>query len=225
MNEQERLEAMMEDIMKDAAFAAAKDIGSQIAEPEEPIAFSAKHEAAMHRIFLAERSKQRRKKWVGYSKKAACILMALIILSSITIFSVDAWKVKFLNFVFHADAPNTDFQFSSPDTSFKNDEVTMGYVPEGFILVQDSSVSSSLDLTFAKEEEYFNFSIIGLDHQFSIDTEDGTIEPIVINGCEGYYITNPRINAIVWHNNMKAFCILGNISKEELVQIAQNIKI
>lgn len=225
MNEQERLESMLDEIMKDAASAAAEDLGNQIPEPDEDVTFSAEHEAAMHKLFMAERKRLRRKKWVSYSKRAACIILVLAILSGITVFSVEAWRVKFLNFVFHTEEPNTDFNFSSPDTSFQNDEITLGYIPEGFTLAEDHSTETSVELFFDTDEQYFSISINSIDSNFSIDTENGSIEHITVNGVEAIFTSNHNINALVWHTQDYSFTILGNISKEDIIKIAENIKI
>ncbi len=225
MNEQERLESMLDEIMKDAASAAAEDLGNQIPEPDEDVTFSAEHEAAMHKLFMAERKRLRRKKWVSYSKRAACIILVLAILSGITVFSVEAWRVKFLNFVFHTEEPNTDYNFSEPGTMFQNDEITLGYIPEGFELQKNANSDDAIKMMFSNGDNYFMFSVNKDDVDSSIDTENGMVEKIKINGYEGVYTSNKNINAVIWYNNDYVFRITGDISKAELVHIAENIKI
>ncbi len=224
MGENKKLNQILDEIIDDAANAAAEDIGNQMKNPQEEIEFSERHEKIMQQLFQKERKKARKKKWISYTKRAACFLLALVVISGITIFSVDAWRVKFLNFVLEGGEPNSNYNFNEGGNAYSDGEITLGYLPEGFELVENVSSRENISLTFAKGDWYFTFKVSSIDINSSIDTEDGNTERITINGNEAIFTTNPNINAVIWHDDKYSYRVLGNITKEELIQIAKNVE-
>ncbi len=58
-----------------------------------------------------------------------------------------------------------------------------------------------------------------------IDTEETELETIAINGCEGFFYSNKGINNILWNDGYYGFIISSSIHKEEIIKIAESIKI
>lgn len=214
-----------EDILTCAAMLADSDIGEKLEEPDEEIVFSKEHQNKMKRIFRKERQKEFLKVFSKHAQRAACILLVLIIGSGIAIYSVEAWRIKILNFVLEIGQPNTDFNFSdNGGSSYSDDDITLEYVPMGFEMTNSYSTRQKVFLTFTNGEKYFHIVITDIDTNSSIDTENGTMDKTEVNGFEAIYTTNHNINAIIWHNNELVFRISGNILKEEILKIAENIK-
>ncbi len=214
------------DILLDqAAERAAEHLGQSLPDSEEPVEFSAEHEEKMQRLFKQERAKRRRKNTMKYAKIAACLLAVLIVGAGITISSVDAWRVKFMNYVFDFSQPNTDINFSEQEgTEYKDEEITLGYVPSGFALTEQDKSRQGLTLSFENKEQYFYISLSRIDASFSMDTEDGSAEKTTINGYEAAYTSNDNINTLMWHNGEYVFTIYGNLSKAEIFKIAEKIE-
>ena len=213
-------------LLDEAAENAAEHLGQNLQEPEEQIEFSAEHEQKMQWIFRQEHRKLRRRKIMKYTKIAACMVGVLILSAGITISSVDAWRVKVLNYVLDFNQPNTDFSFNEPGSGqqYEGDDITLGYIPDGFELTEQSKSRMGIILAYTKEEQYFDISFTNIGTSFSVDTEDGTVEKITFKGYEAVYTSNPNINALVWHDNELVFKVLGNISKEEIFKIAEGIE-
>lgn len=98
MSDYKILDKILDDIIDEAASIAAENLGKNIPEPEAAV-FSKEHENAMQKIFRKERKKLFFKKVTKYSKCAAVFFIVVIIMSGITVFSVEAWRVKVMNFI------------------------------------------------------------------------------------------------------------------------------
>lgn len=216
-------------LLKEGVNIACEQEGLSYKDPEEKIVFSKEHNQKMAKIFKTEKRKLWRKKALKYSKYAACFLAIITVLSAVTIYNVEALRVKFLNFVFTNDYEGTTFNFEEKqgeqETSIKNNtDIAFGYVPEGFELIDARQKKENIHIRYAFGENYFQILRGDLNGNYSVDTENGTYENIKIDGLEAVYFTNPNINSVVWNDSYYIYIITSNISKEELIKIAENIK-
>ncbi len=215
-------------LLTEAAIKADENIGRKLEEPEEEIVFSKEHERKMAKLFRNAQRKLLMKNVMKYSMRCACVFLAVIVVAFASIFSVSAWRVKFLNFVMEIGAPNTDYNFTDGQiNSYSDDGINLGYIPEGFELTKYKHVHS-LFLKFECDSKYFTVSVDDIEGQSNIDTEGAEIESLTINGYDAIYIANTKytkINALVWTDNVYGYTIYGNIDKIQIVKIAENIKI
>lgn len=215
----------IDELLYEAAHITVEKDSSELEMPTDNISFSDEHEAKMQRLFKSERRKIAAKKFRKYAVRAACIFLALIVFSCATIFSVSAWRIRFLNFMFNKEAPNTDYNFTDEKPAPQmDDRLKLNYIPKGFELDDTNKTSESITIVFTKEEQYFQAAMESIDINFGIDTENATVEKLKINDCEAMYISNPNINAIIWHDNNYAYSVFGNISKNEIIKIAKGLK-
>ena len=216
------LDKILDLLVCEAAIIANERIGEKTVLPKEQYEFSKEHEEKMQKLFKIEKNKVFFKNFQKYSMRVVSILLVFIIISAISVFSVSAWRVKFLNFIFDSTKPNTEFQFGDTKGNiYSNDEMTFEYIPDGFELIKSVSNESSVYLKFENEDLYFSFSSKNIESKIGIDTENGKIEQITINGYEAVYSENKNINALIWHNDEFAFTIMGNIPKVEIIKIAE----
>lgn len=192
---------------------------------DENILFSKEHEDRMDRFFKAERRKASIKKFIKYSKRAACVALACVAVLGISIFSVEAWRVRFLNFVLESNQPNTDYNFSeTKGTTYSDDNFILEYVPMGFRATQASLTRKSATVVFESDSNYFFVEAHDINIDSNIDTEDATIEKMTMNGCEAILISNHNGNYLIWHDNIYAYCVIGDLSKEDTIKIAENME-
>lgn len=211
-------------LLDQAAVEADARLGAQAETIDEDVVFSKQHEKRMKKLFRQERRREA-PKWAVYSRRAACVLLVCFLASGAALFSVDAWRVHFLNFFFEAGKPGTDFSFGDAGgISYSDDDVTLGYIPNGFVLTERESNNSGVTLMFEQDKQYFYLTIHDITVQSNIDTENATVEPIQINGMEGVCITNQNINAVIWHNSEFVFRLEGNVSLEELKKMAKKVE-
>ena len=222
--QENRFDSIFEQLLEEAAITESKEFENSLLEPEEDFEMSAEGKERMEKLFKKERKSRRVKKMICYGKRAACIAVAAIVVSSVAVFSVEAWRIRFFNFMFNPDNPGMEYNFNDERSTHYSDEyIALNYLPVGFELTEQDISRRSITLMFQKGEEYFSVKMHSMSGNSSVDTENGTIENIKINGHNAIYTTNPNINCVIWHNDEVAFRVLGNINKEKLVKIAESI--
>ena len=80
-------------------------------------------------------------------------------------------------------------------------------------------------MNFANEDNYFSVSVSNKDGLLNIDTENAEVESTSVNGLDAFFSTNNRVNILVWSDNSLKFSIDGTVSKDEIMKIAENLKL
>ena len=220
------MDKILDEIIDEAASIAAEDLGKNMPEPET-VVFSKEHEEAMRKLFRKERNKLFFKKVSKYSKRAAVFLLAVIVMSGIAVFSVEAWRVRVMNFFIEMSETHSDIRFggnSAKSDSYTSDEITLGYIPKGFRLEKRDVKGSMVSLAFKGEKDYFVFSKSDITSRIRIDTENASVKKTKINGQEALFSSNKNINILVWHDEESSFTLTGTVEEKEMVEIAENIK-
>ena len=213
----------LDSMLEEAAKRADKELGEQTIISEEDIEFSKKHERKMKRLF-AKADRQRKLVKIGkYSRRAACVLIIFGLVGGVSLFSVKALRYKVLNFVFDPKATHTDFEVVDSSQTFRNDYISIGYLPEGFALTDDSSDKYLVLLEFKKGDKHIRIDRYSVESSTSIDTENSTVSDIKIRSLNGKYINNPRFQAVVWYTDEQIYSVFTNISKEETIRVAESV--
>ena len=226
MSEDNLYNKVLDDLISYAGPIAIKEMADNMEEPED-VEFSKEHQKKMEHFFRKERNKLRFKKLSSYSKRVAACIFALIIVASVSVLSVEAWRIKFLNLIIDINQTYTDINLKENAAiggAYHSDIVSLDYIPEGFKLEKSDMKENHTYLKFKKNEQYFNFTMDNADGSISVDTENANVKRIMINNQEAIYSSNENINILVWHD-AKYFCELsGNISEKEIIKIAGSIK-
>ncbi len=166
-------------------------------------------------------------------KKLKRLILVMLIIAVILI-TAFINKTKLINLAIYNDLPGIHTVFKSiGGTTYSDEELTLKYVPLGYEMELKNSTPANGTLAFlssqanttekAGDKMYFQLTVHSFDLSYNIDTEDGYVENIKIKGFDGAYISNKNINGIVWGNDICGIFIVGNISKEELFKIANNL--
>lgn len=162
------------------------------------------------------------------SKKIACVFLAVLVGLTVTTFSVRAWRIKLLNFLFDSSKPGTEFTFTDGGAARASvPEFSFDYIPDGFEL-GETKHSRNAFMTYyltENEVEWICFRAHTTGGKFDIDTEDAKIEYLEIDGHEAVYITNKNHNAFVWSDDTYAYILGGSISKDELLKMIDGMEI
>lgn len=146
---------------------------------------------------------------------AAAVLLALAIATTV-IARTGAQKAEIKQLSDHAE-----YEIVNPGEAEDVKDMTVGYVPDGFEKTKDYGyiyIYENGDQSFSVEKYQLNSTVY-------FDTETYESKPIEINGADGEYIQSlNEMKGIVFNDSEYIFMISGNISKEELVKIAQNVK-
>lgn len=213
-------------LLTKAAILADENIGKNLQEPEENIVFSKEHEQKMRKLFKYEQRKLFEKRVARYSMRCACVLLAVVVVTSVSIFSVDAWRMRFLDFVMKSDEPNTDYHLDGGEaSSYSDNGIGLEYIPNGFTITQDKKIGKNIFLEFKSQEQYFILTIQNADGLSNVDTEGALVEELTLNGRDAIFVDRGDIRFVLWGEEQNSYTLHGNISKDELIKIAENVQI
>ena len=225
-NINDTIDKALDALIDEAAVIVNEKEGKKTPVPDTDIEFSQEHKEKMQKLFRKERQKRTLRIAVVNARRAACVLLVMAVVMSAAVFSVEAWRIKFLNFIFDADAPDTEINFSNEKKGEIYDGmVELGYIPEGFVLEESAVSDIRVSIYYVYNNKYFQVVVNKIDSNTSIDTEDANVEMIKINRNEGIYSYKENVNILVWHDSILVYRITSNIEKSEIFKIAENVKI
>lgn len=177
--------------------------------------FSKKHTETIKEILHHKEEKKIHK----FSKKTIKILLIAAILLSVatTVFAIPASREfiveKFFN---HSEYNMVDTSDVKKVTSLK-----LNYIPKGFEKTEDYG-----DIClYEKGDKSFSVQKSELTATIKFDTEKHGSETLTINGREAVYSkSDNNEQGLIFNNGEYIYVISGNIDKEELVNIAQNVE-
>ena len=224
-NINETIDRAFDAMIDEAAAIVNQEEGEKLVIPDIDVEFSQEHKKKMEKLFKKERQKYRLSIAEVYARRAACVILVIAAVMSLAVFSVEAWRVKFMNFILDADAPNTKISFTEEKKGeIYSDIVDFDYMPKGFTLEKSEISRRHLNLSFKCKEIYFQFRMNEGDMYSVLDTEDSAASSLKISGFEGVYITKPDVNMLIWYDGVCTYRITANIEKTEIIKIAENIK-
>lgn len=216
----------LDELLEKAALEVAKQECELSQEAEEHV-FSEEYRNKMAKLFLNEEKKEQARKQRKYVMRAACFLLVCVLcIAFVASGGADAFRIKFMNFVHEITQPNTDFNFKENGgaTAYTDDDIKLKYVPVGFELAEKEKFSNHFYLVFSNGKEYFQFDVLNVSINSSIDTEEGITEKTKVNDYEAIYTSNKNINTVIWSDDVYVYRIYGNIEKEEILKIAENME-
>ncbi|MFR5684706.1 MAG: DUF4367 domain-containing protein [Clostridia bacterium] len=106
------------------------------------------------------------------------------------------------------------------------DTFNIGYLPEGFILTEKTDMGIFMLYQFEDSVHYFRLQQYSVeDYQSSLDTEHQDMEQVQINEQDGTLIQIDSEIFMVWTLGDSVFTLVGNLSKGDMIQIAESITI
>ncbi len=197
-------------------WVAAQPNIDDLPDPE----FSKKHIKQMEKLF----DKMRGDKYHYFTRKtvkimAVAAVLAALILTAFVIPSSREFIIE--NFdIFGV------YEMTEHNNNSVNGEIEVGYIPEGYELVEEHYFDKIMLITYkSKGENKLNISKNSSSMKVEYNTEYGYIEKIEIgNIIYAFYTNDSGINCLVWNENDYIYKVEGTFSKEELVEIAQTVK-
>lgn len=177
--------------------------------------FSKKHNKIINELIYSENEKVKFK----LSKRTIKVLIIAAVLLALasTAFAFPESREFIINKFFNHSQYNVVYNGKVK----KVDSLTVNYVPSGFEKVEDHGYS----YVYKNGDKEFVVEKMTIDTSIGYDTEKYENEIIEINGVDAvYYRSNNVNNGIIFNNANYIFWISGNIEKEELIKIAQNVE-
>lgn len=177
--------------------------------------FSEQHNEKMEELFRAGPKKSKHK----LSGKTIRILLIAAILLAVatTVFAIPSCR----EFIVKQFSDHSEYQVSDTENAEKVESLELGYIPEGFEKAEDYGYI----YFYKKDDRSFSVEKCELNTDLAYDTEKYDDEKIEINGISAvYFKSDNNYQGIIFNNGEYIFIISGNIEKDELVKIAQNVK-
>ena len=117
------------------------------------------------------------------------------------------------------------YQMTKENKNSVPDKITVGYIPEGFELESKQTYSKTIIYDYSSNKSKFTITKFSSSVEIDFDTEYIKTETITIDNTEyTYSIGVSNISNILWIENDYVYQIKGNISKEEILKIAESIE-
>ncbi len=179
--------------------------------------FSQKHIDAINEIIYpkpAVKVKKLSKKTIRFIIIAAVLLA----LATTAIASPAFRQFTLKDFSNHSEYRVGDTKKAKAVSSLK-----LNYIPDEFKMVDKYESVNLFLFSYKNGEQSFDVEKLYLRSSIGFDTENSIKEELQINGADAaYYRTADNWGTVIFNNGEYIYHISGNISKEELVKIAQN---
>ncbi len=164
------------------------------------------------------------------NKAAVAMLIILIVLGS-TIMTVEAVKVRVLNFIMDVEPEYTSFALKDTDKGEStivdwHKAYAPTFIPTGYEVnaVSIGKYSKSIELK-NKQGLLITYMELSEGNKPQLDTEKAsTIKTININGHEGKLIVKDSLVSVIWPMNDHMYIIRGQIDEDTMIKIAEGVK-
>lgn len=227
MNDRRLIEEYDDSVMRMAVSELMEEYGKEL-EKEALDSEELHADSAADKIFYSALNREYRKSRIrAFAKKAGSVsryavtaCAAVIVIFSISVISVDAVRLKFLDWLTGVNPSHNSYD------NRLNDNFLPEYVPEGYIL-QYYNVEYSATTIIFKKDNSFNISImITTDTNVTnIDNESGEAETIDIGNYSGVFSGNGNKNSLLCSNGKTFVSIVTNdpsVEKQEFINILQS---
>lgn len=181
--------------------------------------FSRKHNKAIKDIISGKKEKNNH----NLSKRTIKILLiAAVLLAFITtVFAVPVSREYIVQKFFN----HSSYNVKDIDKISNVELMKINYIPNGFSITDEYKSKYVYSVTYSNEQEHFSVDKHAINTYVNFDTEKYDCENISINGIDGlFYVTENSQKGIIFNDANYIFVVSGNIDKNELINIAQNVK-
>ena len=216
-------------LLERIVFEAAKEKSAAIRQEEielnkEPIPEEARARfmRELDKIY-PEGGKKRNKAPIRIPRRAIAIAIACVVMVIVLIPATSEAVRRHINELIKKVFPNyTEYQLDEEVLGYDGKYYVPTYIPEGFTQIESESKHT---LSYRnKDEVYIDIEIASGSSVVQIDTEDAVVESAFIGEESGEIISKDGWVCVIWSTEENIFKVEGELAKEEILAIAQNIK-
>lgn len=222
-DKKDKNEELFDHIIEYGASSWADDISPDDI-PEEDL--SDQLNQKMDNMFSSARKRANRKRRFITARRIAAVFVVLLTMASITVMSVDAFREPIVNFIFQKDSSKNKFKINiTKNTAEKNFQFT--YMTNGYKFIDEKVTENNTHHLYRFENEssktlYINLIVNSAPENYSNISKD---EYTILNyNKTKYYYINDNFSQLLWYKNKVIYKINGELSKTELLKIAEGIK-
>lgn len=178
---------------------------------------------------LAEKHKKMLSSMKQFSKRAVIIILVLISAMSVLMFSVEAVRVRVLNFFIERNEKYTEVRIEEENQNLTPAQDWASYyipeyLPEGYFFSNSSGLGLLKVLEYTDEVNQIVITQGSSTTGIQLDTEDAEVRELTIDGKEGLLILKGDRTMMFWYNDDASFTINGHISEEEIIKIFRSME-
>lgn len=184
-----------------------------------------KFEKELNKAYRNGQLRSFRTKIAKFGRYAVTVCAAFIIVFAVSVVSVDAFRLRFLEWLFNIHESHSSLNISNDNSAYSN-MIHADYLPDGYELINYNNDRNVIELCYSNNITNIKIRVYLTDFNFNTDNENTSSEEVYINGNKGQYQKKGLTSTIFWYCNEKPYCISTNdmqITKEEFVKIAQSI--
>lgn len=164
------------------------------------------------------------------NRVAVAMVIMLVLLGSV-VMTVEAVRVRVLNFIMNVEPEYTSFELKGNDKSGSaivdwHKAYVPTFIPAGYEVSGVSTGQFEKSIEFKnKQGLLITYMELSESSKPQLDTENAsTIKTININGYEGKLIVKDSLVTVIWPMNDHMYIIRGQIKEETAVKIAEGVK-
>ena len=180
---------------------------------------SKKHEKWKKKLF----SKMRNDRYHLLTTKTVKIILVAAILSVLllTAFVIPSSREFILDNMDNFSV----YQLTEHNNNYVNDEIKVGYIPEGFKLTQSGTSGKQVISRFDNNENFFIIDKYSSSIKVEFNTENNITEEIHIDGIKYIYCeSDSGIINIIWTKNDYVYQVETSVNKDELLKIVSSVE-
>ncbi len=183
-------------------------------------------EKRMQRLFKQEKRKERLRRLRKNIIKIAAAALLCIAVSFVTVMSVDAFRVSFLNFISELKDTNTRIGISGNEGDDLYQRLAMPtYLPDGFEnVLLDTFESSYIAIYRDTDNNEIHLQQLAEGASAGIDSEDANHESLIVNEQKADYYEKQGEATLVYKNDEKIFLLQAPLPKNEVLKIAESME-
>ena len=224
---------------------AAEKEGRSFLEEREQLKQSPENQPAAEKIekfsrrsasFLKKRDRRHEKRHVSrFVGRAAAVVLVMAAVFSTAMVTVDAFRVKVMNYLIDIQPEYTSFQI--PDSSGSKGEKMVvnwtqtylpSYIPAGYEVDSLTYTEPLKEITYSNQKNndlYIYFTEYDSSNHVQIDTEKASVlKTVYVNGHKGTLVVKNSLATVAWNMDNNIFTIQTTENEAVAMKIAQNVK-
>lgn len=175
-----------------------------------------------------------RRQMLRILNKAAVAIMIMLAIFFTTVASVQALRVKALNFLKDIRQQYTSFELKESENGLKGGNPVVNwtqdyvptYIPDGYKATNIAKSKIYNEIQFKNERgEFITYTELTEGNRPALDTENASVSKTVdINGHEGTLVEKNSVVTIIWEMNSRIFMIRAQTNQDVALKISEGVK-
>ncbi len=235
MSTSEPDDKMLDQLISYAAQKQIDDFCARLpcdADLDAQVSLSPSFQARMDHTFKSVRRRQFYGRLGKSALKIAAAIVAFLAVSTTVIFSVEAFRIPFLNLFSETKKESTTITVEEKAVDYQQfSEKIKGlylpsYVPDGYSIKSIERFATLYVIKFTNDKSAeISLKALPGGTTLGVDSEDGNAEHVTVNDAPAQYFEKETEHKLVFKLKENAFMLISVLSKKEMIHIAESMKL